>query len=331
MQFNLEYVEFYITNVCNLNCDRCNRFNNYVFGGHFNWDEHEQDYQQWSKILDIKRIGILGGEPMAHPDFYNWVSNIATLWPNSNIMIMSNGTYLKNYPGFYDFLAKYQGRIRLDISRHNKNHRDKTLQDIQNLYPGQFNRYDLVDNDFFQSTGIHGYHSASDQLEIKVEIDPKTINPAIWADKSYQCAFTDQSDVLIRYSDADAFDESVVRFDHHAQRLYLTEDSSNPDLAIDACSCKYSHHFINGKLYKCGVLGVLPEFLSQFPVVAAQNKVDLLNSYQAAEYTWEESRLWEFIENLSQGRSIPQCSLCPESFSPKSFSADGKKIKVQKK
>ena len=40
MTHRLNYAEFYITNVCNLNCTECNRFNNYHFSGHQRWDDY---------------------------------------------------------------------------------------------------------------------------------------------------------------------------------------------------------------------------------------------------------------------------------------------------
>ena len=35
----LDYCEFYITNVCNLSCNGCNRFNNYKFRGFQRWED----------------------------------------------------------------------------------------------------------------------------------------------------------------------------------------------------------------------------------------------------------------------------------------------------
>ena len=45
----LNYMEFYITNVCNLTCTGCNRFNNYKFKGFQRWADYKEEYTQWSK------------------------------------------------------------------------------------------------------------------------------------------------------------------------------------------------------------------------------------------------------------------------------------------
>jgi organic radical activating enzyme len=89
-------LEFYITNVCNLTCRGCNRFNNYNFKGHQYWADHALAIEAWSKRLDAPFISILGGEPLLNPDIELWVSNLRRLWPDSEIMIQTNGTY-KNY------------------------------------------------------------------------------------------------------------------------------------------------------------------------------------------------------------------------------------------
>lgn len=85
-------LEFYITNVCNLECRGCNRFNNYKFKGHQYWNEWADSYSQWAKRLDAPRISILGGEPFLNPDIELWASNLRRLWPNSLIQIQTNGT-----------------------------------------------------------------------------------------------------------------------------------------------------------------------------------------------------------------------------------------------
>ena len=55
-------VEFYITNVCNLACRGCNRFNDQKFKGHQYWDDHAAEYEAWAKRLDIPRITIRSEE-----------------------------------------------------------------------------------------------------------------------------------------------------------------------------------------------------------------------------------------------------------------------------
>ena len=77
--YKLPYVEFYITNVCNLNCTNCNRFNNYAFAGHQRWADNKEFYQQWAEILDVQEISILGGEPL-HKNNIEVVTDLVVLF-----------------------------------------------------------------------------------------------------------------------------------------------------------------------------------------------------------------------------------------------------------
>jgi organic radical activating enzyme len=106
MRKSIPLIEFYITNVCNLTCRGCNRFNNYNFKGHQYWDDHALAYEAWSKRLEIPSIWILGGEPTLNPDLEKWCINLRRLWPKSEINIQSNGTQHKKI--FDTFWEKYQ-------------------------------------------------------------------------------------------------------------------------------------------------------------------------------------------------------------------------------
>lgn len=325
----LDYAEFYITNVCNLNCQRCNRFNNYAFSGHMEWQNHSNQYRAWSQRLEIDRIGILGGEPMLHPNFVSWVRYVADLWPKANIMIISNGTQLRKHPDLYHLFRDYQGRIRLDISRHDAGAREQTLKDIESIYPGSFEKFYLSDIKHYEVTGEHGTWTHSDRPEIRWPIDPVQIGAEIWQDKSYRVVYRDAC-ATIRYSDADCFDESVVRWDQANQRLHTSGSLSDPVKAAKNCNCKFSHHFLHGRLYKCGIVAVLPDFLEQFDVDMEPEHRSLLHSYRAAEHDWPDQLLDDFLSNLSQGQAVPQCALCPETHAPEAFVAGTKKIKIQK-
>ena len=66
-------VEFYITNICNLTCEDCNRFNNHDFKGWQAWDDFKETYQQWSQYVELDQVVILGGEPLLNPTFIDWI------------------------------------------------------------------------------------------------------------------------------------------------------------------------------------------------------------------------------------------------------------------
>jgi organic radical activating enzyme len=338
--YELNYCEFYITNVCNLNCPNCNRFNNYAFTGHYKWNDHCEDYKKWSKLLNVKNIGILGGEPFLNPEILKWVEGIAQLWPHSKIIIITNGTQLQRYPELYSELMKYQGRVVLEINGHSKFEKPQVLEEIKNLLVSP--KETLFDNSPTSWTTMYSnIRDASwpecDRVEDFYQLPEyiqqecralHNVNPESWIDENYDRIFVDKNNIKIHYRPAWSFNESAVKFDPYRETLSLYQ--SDPDKAMKACYFKICHHFIDGKLYKCGPTGILPEFIKQFPVKLTDNQRSLINSYKPAEAEWTDNELSLFIDNLKTAKSIDQCSLCPETFTPQEFTAGTKKIKIVK-
>lgn len=325
--FSLDYCEFYITNVCNLNCSRCNRYNNYAFSGHLNWEDHAEEYQQWSKKLNISCIGILGGEPLLNPGLDKWVRGVANLWPTSTIQILTNGTQFDRWPGLYDLLTKYNGRIRINVNRHNAEKTQETLERIEKFYPGPYRKY-YVNPDRVKNPKP-GYFTQSPDHKEKFKFADQRYDLHIWNDPTYEFSYCDDNNILIKYGVANSFDNVAVSYDVTTDKLLL-KYMSDPDRAASACFSKWSHHFIKGRLYKCGVTAVLPEFIKQFPVSMTDRQKALVNSYEAAEHSWSDDRLRSFLHNLQQGEKIEQCSLCPENLSAEPFAAGHKKIPIKK-
>jgi hypothetical protein len=88
-------IEFYITNQCNLACTNCNRFNDHDFRGHYSWEDSAPAVEAWSQRINAPLITIIGGEPSLHPELETWVANLRRLWPDTEIIIQSNGTNAK--------------------------------------------------------------------------------------------------------------------------------------------------------------------------------------------------------------------------------------------
>lgn len=83
---------------------------------------------------------------------------------------------------------------------------------------------------------------------------------------------------------------------------------------------KTCHHFIRGKLYKCGVAAVLPEFDQQHQLTLSPEDHKLLHSYRPLSI--EDSKA-EFISKLTD--PIAQCKFCPEQYNGEQIYAKQKK------
>jgi proteasome lid subunit RPN8/RPN11 len=219
----------------------------------------------------------------------------------------------------YDLLAEYQGRIRITVNRHNAEKTQDTLASIEKFYPGPYKKYYVSPE--------NGYFTQSPDHSEKFRFADQKHGSHIWDDPTYEFSYYDNNNILVKYGVADIFDNVPVGY--HSGTLSL-DYISDPDRAAGACFSKWSHHFLKGRLYKCGVTTVLPEFIKQFPVSMTDQQRDLVNSYRAAEWSWSDEHLKSFLDNLRQGHSIEQCRLCPEQLTAEPFAAGHKKISIKK-
>jgi organic radical activating enzyme len=330
----IEYVEFNITNVCNLNCTNCRNFNNYAFAGHQSWEQYVDTYTEWSKKFDIRTLAILGGEPMLHPEFLDWVHGIAKLWPTSQLVIVTNGTQFSRWPTLYQELYQYQDRLVINVSEHNQLNLLNTMQTIENFLTGPLTKEKLTGENSWQlcSRTILSDIPRDERIQLT---DYKQLSPR-------------HKDLTDRYLNDFPINQYENYIDNNGMRVLLTKEwnfrttavihdpetntvslhDNNPETAVNVCgSC---HHFKEGKLYKCGILAQLPDFTKQFKVDITPGQQELIDNYQPAEYTWTADELDIFTDGLNRFAPIPQCRLCPVNTNATKISAGVKKIKLTK-
>ena len=339
----LDYAEFYITNVCNLACENCNRFNNFAFTGHQHWNDYADIYAEWAKLINIDTIGILGGEPMLNPDFIQWLTGVADLWPHSRITIVTNGTQFDRWPELYQVVADYKGRVGFDVNYHSTVDRSQGIAEIQRFLPEPVvttmlekdpgNKIWQTCYNNIRTVDWPDCNSSNDFYNLPQHIQTECQNihhfsPEIFQQEVHGVTFIDTNQVKVDFSLSNSFIESALKFDPTSTQMSLYH--SDPEKAIKACSYTMCHHFIAGKLYKCGVVGILPEFVKQFSVDITEQQQQLLNSYVPAEANWNSDDLETFVQDLKSAKVIPQCTFCPENFTSMKFERSFKKPKVIK-
>lgn len=278
-------IEFYITNVCNLACENCNRFNNYDFTGWQRWSDYEAEYTEWSKKIRLQRITILGGEPLLNPSICDWVDGINALWKKS-VQILTNGTRLNHVPGLYDRLVKFRdplvhgSRNWIGVSLHNENDRARCFEEIRTFLKGDIqyvHKEDPINTDNCYTMGAdHAF------------LDSNGMRVCVWEYTSF-------------------YDAAVQR--NTSNRLFL--HNSDPVKAHNACGfARYKcYHFIKAKLYKCGPVALLPEFDQQHQLDLPDADRELLNSYLPLQVGEFEQRGKHFLDHIDD--VIPQCKFCP--------------------
>ena len=289
--FQIHYLEFYITNVCNLSCQGCNRFNNYKFSGFQRWADYKEIYTQWADELKINTIGILGGEPLLNPDFMLWLDGIKSLWPTANLEVVTNGYQLNKINGLYDFLLAHKKNTRMSIGIHNKQHKQYIINNVTN---------------FLQEPIQFEFNNKNIYREFMIVTDANGVNLTI----EYNWWF--HQGALIKEPD-------TMKFTLH---------QSDVKKAHDICHSKTCHHFMNGKLYKCGAVALFPEFAKQYTVTLSPEDHELMLGYQPMTINDTAQQKQEFLNNLPN--AIPQCRFCPEEYHGEQIFAEEKKVVFQR-
>jgi len=295
-------IEFYITNVCNLSCEQCNRFNNHAFRGQQNWQDYSEIYKQWSEVIDIGQIVVLGGEPLLNPSIIEWVKGINQLW-NRPVQILSNGTRINQVHGLYDVIQHtnipiddtYHANM-LGISLHDANTLPELDDSIREFLKGNVKRFSRdvpwVTNSYGHAVGF-------------VYVDSNQVRIPVWIQ--------------------DSFNNAALQL---TQEGKFTLHQSDPNIAHGICgfAIEKCYHFIKGKLYKCGPVALFPEFDQQHTLDISDEDRILINSYQPLSVDEFQNRGSEFLKNIDN--AIPQCKFCPVTLDNKKITAFRKNSKI---
>lgn len=274
-KLSIPKVEFYITNVCNLTCSRCNRFNDHAFKGWQRWMDYEQAYRSWSEKIQIDQIVILGGEPLLNPSICEWITGINTVF-GRGVQVLTNGTRLNKTPGFYEAIKNCAAPNQsnwIGISVHNADKLEWYMDEIKTFLKGTLT-----------------WHNNFKGSNYKV---------------------TDQNGVTVVIWLQDYFVDAAV---HATANGGLGLYNSDPVKAHSVCSFAQfkCYHFIRAKLYKCGPVALFPEFDQQFNLDLTDSDRELINSYHPLSVEEFDQRGIQFINDIDN--PIPQCKFCPSNF-----------------
>lgn len=114
MKHKIQFLQFYISNTCNLACPNCISFNNLAFKGHFKFDQVTAS--QWADLLDPYEVAIIGGEPFTNPYLDEWVYGLFNTFKCEDFRITTNGTFIEaNEEKVLQWLDM---GINIDVSSH---------------------------------------------------------------------------------------------------------------------------------------------------------------------------------------------------------------------
>ena len=269
-------IEVYITNVCNLTCDQCNRFNNFDFKGWQRWSDYADQYKRWGELIDLKAITIMGGEPTLNPSLTEWILGLNDAF-GIEVQVLTNGTRLTQCRGLYDAIAHARprsgGRNSLAVSLHNLDDLPKLQEDIHEFLQGK--------------------------------VEQNTHRADLW-NCDYQ--YSDKNGVFINVYHQNSFSTAAMQNPSPGRYTLFNND---PVEAHNGCGFVQwkSYHFIKAKLYKCGPVALLPEFDQQMPLDISDEDRAMLHSYQPLTVNNYDSYHEEFLAKLDD--PIPHCKFCP--------------------
>jgi len=336
MKHHLDYAEVNITNVCNYSCLHCQSLNNFSFKGHQLWSDYQEEYKKLSDRIDIGTIQIIGGEPTLNPDFKKWIEGLSDLWPNSRLQICSNGTRLDKLDrSIYEILKRHKGS-GLGLTCHDIKIYNKLLDFSKRFLNKIVSEYDPYDNDHdawkINYNSIKKEHWPDcDRIEqfdnlsetIKQEFNEIHRSKSKLNLKTVARMFIDENGVELKLEWTQSFIPSAIKLvnDRHLK----IKHNSDPTEAHDVCWFKGCHQFNKGKLYKCPLVSVLPDFINQFDVDFNDDYI-LARSYKALSNSDSDIEISEFIKNIKN--PIPQCKFCPTNNDRYNFVGTDKKIKI---
>lgn len=285
MHYISNKVDFYITNVCNLTCDRCNRFNNHSFSGWQRWSDYQAQYEAWGKLAKLRAITIMGGEPMLNPTIKDWVNGLNRIF-GIEVQILTNGTRFQQNKNLYPSLLYRQSTNGCS------NHIGVSLHNVDDFEA--YMKQDIIDF-----------------LEGPVVIQGKDHPLNKWGS---DWRLIDKNGIFVNVYISNNFGEAAIR--QNKYNRFILHDN-DPVLAHKDCAfAKWkSYHFIRGKLYKCGPVALMPEFDQQHNFDISDEDRQLLNSYQALSVDNFVEYHEEFFANIDN--PIAQCKFCPTEYNAK--------------
>lgn len=114
----LQYLEFHLTNKCNLNCAGCSHFVPLVpQEDEIDFDELKRDMVQLKKRVNhISVIRIMGGEPLLSSHLAECCQIVRRLYPYSHVVVATNGALVKKNVNGELLQVFRQERIVLDVT-----------------------------------------------------------------------------------------------------------------------------------------------------------------------------------------------------------------------
>jgi len=252
---------------CNLSCRGCITMTDYMRKGSVSIDKGKLWLEEWSDQLDIGTICLFGGEPLMNKDITSWIRQTRKYFPNSQIKIISNGTYLKNKNILPELFSV--GNVVYQISLHWRE--GPKFEEIKKQLLSQMQKYEswttvkfdrkeiiyafshgtvsvqlAVFGEFIQPYQGHGNSMkpwASDDINASYNICGSPRNPILYNNRIFKCGpIANLKDTLILHDlEKDPAWQTYLNYKGFGAGDDLTELIDNFDKPHSICSMCSKH------------------------------------------------------------------------------------------
>ncbi|WP_442511658.1 radical SAM protein [Novipirellula sp. SH528] len=110
-------LEYHLAHGCNLSCQQCSHYSNLRLAGKLPTPaDARREYLSWSNRVRPHRFALLGGEPLLNPHLIEHLRLARQYWPDSNLMLVTNGFFFDRHPELPATLV--DTNCRLEVSQH---------------------------------------------------------------------------------------------------------------------------------------------------------------------------------------------------------------------
>lgn len=95
-QRHLSYFCIHLVGECNLKCKGCDHMAPLAEGEYLSLEDFEKDFERLSYVTNknVSRIGLMGGEPLLHPQVEKFFAIARKYFPDTTIQLVTNDILL---------------------------------------------------------------------------------------------------------------------------------------------------------------------------------------------------------------------------------------------
>lgn len=115
MKYEIDYIEFWATGHCNLNCKGCSSCSPIAEKWFLDLKSIRRDLMRLKELdINIHNITILGGEPLLHPELSKIMDAVKEVYPDARLGLITNGLLLMQMPcEFWNACVKYNAKLSI--------------------------------------------------------------------------------------------------------------------------------------------------------------------------------------------------------------------------